>query len=315
LRLEDVTISSPSTSAITTNNAVLYNGSGTSSNTLEVIGTVPVTAGNATTVASRIQAGDTSGIAANTLVGSSASMVLKVEKTSFRENASFGVTTQYRSSGATTTTIDDNRMDLITVDGSGIRVDTDTSAQIHKLRIKGNTIDLHAGADSGASAGMDIRVRQASTLQAIVENNTILDAEAVGILINTGSAPTSSANLQASVLSNTLTSSDPLAINGIQVQSGVSGGSGGTVCLNAVTNSVNFSDINSFNYFLRRITTGAGNTFQLSGAGAASTTAAAVTNWLLNAPRSNTANDTAKVSALGSAVPGFGTCTVVVPTF
>jgi hypothetical protein len=316
LRLEDVTISSPSTSAVTTNNAVLYNGSGTSINTLEIIGTVPVTVGNAATVASRIQAGDTSGVAVNTLVGSSASMILKVEKTSFRENASFGVTTQYRSSGSTTTTIDDNRMDLITIDGSGIRVDTDTPAQTHKLRIKGNTIDLHAGANSGASAGMDIRVRQASTVQAIVESNTILDAEAIGILMNTGSAPTSSANLQASVLSNTITSSDPLAINGIQVQSGISGGTGATVCLNAVTNNVNFSDVASFNYFLRRITTGAGNTFQLSGAGAPSTTAAAVTSWLLNAPRSNTVNDPAKVSVLGATVaPNFGTCNVVVPTF
>ncbi len=83
LRLEDVTISSPSTSGATTNNAVLYNGSGTSINTLEIIGTVPVTAGNATTVASRIQAGDTSGVAVNTLVGSSASMVLKGRKNQF----------------------------------------------------------------------------------------------------------------------------------------------------------------------------------------------------------------------------------------
>jgi trimeric autotransporter adhesin len=314
LHLEDVTISTPSTSGVITNNAVLYAGGGTSSNTLEVIGTVPVTAGNATTVASRIQAGDTSGIAANTLIGSSASMVLKVEKTSFRENDLFGINTQYQSSGATITTIDDNRMDLITIDGSGIRIDTDTPAQTHKLRIKGNTIDLHAGANSGASAGMDIRVRQAATVQALIDANTILDAEAIGINIIVGSAATT-ANLQATVSNNIVTSADPLALYGIAVQSGVSAGTNATVCLNEQANNVNTTDPAAVaNYFIRRVSATL-NTFNLSGSAGAITTAAGVQSWLLNAPRSNLPNNSALVSVLGSAAPGFGTCTVVVPTF
>ncbi len=311
LRLEDVTINNVG-AAVTTHDGVLYTASGTSSNTLEVIGTVAVTSGNATTVASRIQTGDNSGIRVNTVVGSSAGMVLKVEKTSIRENAFYGVHTQYQSSGATTTTIDDNRIDLITVDGSGIRIDADTPAQTHKLRIKGNTIDLHLGADTGASAGMDIRLRQAATLQALIETNTVLDAEGAGILVNAGSAPTSTANLQLSLLSNTATSTDPLPITGIQVQGGTSGGTGATVCLNAVSNNINFSDVNANNYLLRRV---AANTFNLHGAtGTPLTSAATVTSWLSDAPRSNL-NTAGKTSILGSATPGYGTCTVVVPTF
>jgi trimeric autotransporter adhesin len=316
LHLEDMTINNVSTSLVSTHNAVLYNASGTSSNTVEVIGTIPVTSGNAASVASRIQEGDTSGMAVNTLVGSSATMVLRVEKTSFYKNASFGITTQFRSSGATTTTIDDNRMDLITIDGSGIRVDVDTPVQTHKLRIKNNTIDLVEGINNGASAGMDIRVRQAAMVQALIENNTVLDAESIGINMVAGSSPTSTANLQASVLNNVVSSNDPFAISGIFVQSGVSGGTGATVCLNAVTNASNFSDAASMNYTLRRISTGAGNTFGLHGAGATSTTASAVTNWLLGSPQSNTINDSGKVSVLGATVaPNYGTCTVVVPTF
>jgi hypothetical protein len=241
-------------------------------------------------------------------------MVLKVEKTSFRENASFGVTTQYRSSGATTTTIDDNRMDLITIDGSGIRIDTDTPAQTHKLRIKGNTIDLHAGANSGASVGMDIRVRQAATVQALIDANTVLDAEAIGINITVGSAVTT-ANLQATVSNNIVTSADPLALYGIAVQSGVSAGTNATVCLNEQANNVNTTNPAAVaNYFIRRVSATL-NTFNLSGSVGAITSAAGVQSWLLNAPRSNLPNTPAMVSVLGSAAPGFGTCTVVVPTF
>jgi hypothetical protein len=313
LRLEDVTINNAGSAVATTHDGVLYTASGASSNTLEVIGTVAVTSGNATTVASRIQTGDNSGIRVNTITGSSASMVLKVEKTSIRENAFFGIQTQYQSSGATTTTLDDNRIDLITVDGSGIRIDADTPAQTHKLRIKGNTIDLHLGANTGASAGMDVKVRQAGILQALIETNTVLDAEGAGILVNAGSA-ISTANLQLSLLSNTATSSDPLPVTGILVKSGISSGTGATVCLNAVSNNINFSDVAANNYLLQRVTTGT-NTFNLHGAtGTPLTSSATVTSWLSDAPRSNL-NTAGKTSILGSATPGYGTCTVTVPTF
>ncbi len=312
LGLEDVTINNVG-AAVTTHDGVLFTASGTSNNTLEVIGTVAVTSGNAGTVASRIETGDSSGIRVNTVIGSSAGVVLKVEKTSIRQNEFFGILAQFQGSGATTTTIDDNRIDLITVDGSGIRIDADTPAQTHKLRIKGNTIDLHLGANTGASAGMDVKVRQAGILQALIETNTVLDAEGAGILVNAGSA-ISTANLQLSLLSNTATSSDPLPVTGILVKSGISSGTGATVCLNAVSNNINFSDVAANNYLLQRVTTGT-NTFNLHGAtGTPLTSSATVTSWLSDAPRSNL-NTAGKTSILGSASPGYGTCTVVVPTF
>ncbi len=318
LRLEDVTINNVG-AAVTTHDGVLYTASGTSSNTLEMIGTVAVTSGNATTVASRIQAGDSSGVRVDTVVGSSASMVLKVEKTSIRENAFYGVNTQYQSSGATTTTIDDNRIDLITVDGSGIRIDADTPAQTHKLRIKGNTIDLKETAATGASAGMDINVRQGATLQTLIDANTVLDAESIGIKIFAGTAGTAtSTNLQATLSNNTITSPVSLNVNiphisGIEVRSGVSAGTGVTTCLNAVSNNVNFNETTAVNYTLRRTVN---NTFNLHGAtGTPLTSAASVTTWLSSAPRSNLGTGGGKTSILGSATPGYGTCTVVVPTF
>ncbi len=312
VHLEDVTVLTPSTSVVTTNAGVSFVGAGASSNTLEVIGTVSITALNAATVASRVQGGDTEGIFASTATGSSATMNYSVQKTSLRENAARGISAIYFSTGATVTTIDNNYVELVAVDGTGIRVDNDnTAATAHKIRIQGNTVDFFAGANTGASTGIDLRIRKSAAVQAIVQNNTLLDAEFLGIIMVAGSTPTSTANLHATVSGNTVTSADPLVTNGIQVQSGVSGGTGATVCLNEVSNTVNFSLATAFNYSFRRTSAGLGNTFQLSGASSPSTTVAALAAWLTGL--GNT--DTSKVTATGTAAPGYGICTVVVPTF
>ena len=171
---------------------------------------------------------------------------------------------------------------------------------------------------------MDINVRQGAILQTLIDANTVLDAESIGIKIFAGTASTATTtNLQATLSNNTITS--PVSLNvmaphisGIEIRSGVSAGTGVTTCLNAVNNNVNFNETTAVNYTLRRVATVANpsaNTFNLHGAtGTPLTTGAGVIAWLSSAPRSNL-NTAGKSSILGSAAPGYGTCTVVVPTF
>ncbi len=312
LRLEDVTIVTPSTSAAATHEGIDYVGSGSSVNTLEVIGTVAVTSGNSTTVASRIQAGDTFGIFVGTGTGSSASMTFKLEKTSIRDNAAFSVNAVYLGSGATISTLDGNFIKLTTIDGAGIRVDTDTTNQTHKLRITGNTIDLSTTPTSGASTGIDLRVRRAAQTQAIIESNVITNAQSNGILAFVGSAGANTANAQLTLTSNNISSAFSDTLDGVHILSG-SGGTGSIVCLNAVGNTSNFTGVNSItNYYLERIT---GNTFNLNGLASAVTTLTGVQNWLLNTPRSNLPNTPTRVDAVGLVTPGFSPATCTVPTF
>jgi hypothetical protein len=316
LHLEDVTVSTASTSAVTPNAGVSYVGSGTSVNTLEVVGTVAVTALNAATVASRVQSGDSEGIQATTSVGSSATMTLSVQKTSFRENQVRAINATYFSSGATKTTLDDNYVQLVGIDGTGFRLQAQSPAQTHKLRIKGNTMDFNENANTGASFGIDVRIQQDSTVQALIDNNSMIDMEGNGISMFAGQpSAASTANLQATISNNTITSADPLAGSGISIGGGVSGGTGATVCLNEVANNVNYSAATAFNYRFRRVITGLGNTFQLNGVGATVNVLADLTTWLFNAPRTNLPNNSAKVSLSPAAAAGYGTCTVVVPTF
>ncbi len=320
LHLKDVTVLSASTSGATTNAGVSYVGSGLSVNTLEVIGTVAVTAGNAATVASRVQSGDLEGIQATTVTGSSATMNLSVQKTSFRENQVRAINATYFSSGATITTLDDNYVQLVGIDGTGFRVVAQTPTQTHKLRIQGNTMDFNENANSGASFGIDVRINESAIVQALIDNNNLVDMEANGITMFAGqttlpATTTSSANLQATISNNTITSADPFAGSGITIQSGVSGKTGATVCVSEVGNNVNYSAPTAFNYRLRRVITGAGNTLQLNGVAGTVNDLAGLASWLFNAPQSNLPNNSAKVSISPAAAAGYGTCSVVVPTF
>lgn len=325
LHLEDVTVLSASTSGVTTNAGISYVGGGTSANTLEVVGTVAVNAGNGATVASRVQSGDLEGIQATTSAGSSATMTLSVQKTSFRENQVRAINATYFSSGATKTTLDDNYVQLVGIDGTGFRVQTETPTQTHKLRIKGNTMDFNENANTGASFGIDVRTNEASTVQALIDNNTMSDMEGNGITMFTGATTlpattVSSAKLQATVSNNTITSADPLAGNGISIQSGVSGRTGATVCLNEVSNNVNYS-VAGFNYRIRRVVITVApipatvNTFQLNGSTSTVNVLADLGTWLFGAPQNNLPNNNAKVSLSPTAAANIGTCSVVVPTF
>jgi trimeric autotransporter adhesin len=317
LKLEDVTINNVSTVTPATHNAIFYNASGTSSNTLEVLGTVPLTLGNQNTVAARIDTGDTTGVFVGTVSGSTASMVLNVNKVSFRENATFGIATQFQANSATTTTIDNNRIFMTSTDGSGVRYDADTPTQTHKLRISRNFIDLKETANTGAGVGIDIRARQNATLETVIDSNTIRDNESNGILLFAGTASTAtSTNVQATISNNTIsspTTTSGLQIAGINVQSGVSGGSGVVTCLRIIGNDSTITEPLAFNYNLRRISV-TSNIFNLHGAGAL-LNAAAISSYLLGTPQSNFPNDPAKVQVLGAASSGYGTCTVVTPTF
>ncbi len=323
LHLEDVTVSTVSTSTTTANAGILYVGSGSSSNTLEVVGTVAVNAGNGATVASRVQSGDSEGIQATTASGSSATMNLSVQKTSFRENQVRAINATYFSSGATKTTLDDNYVQLVSIDGTGFRLQAESPTQTHKLRIKGNTMDFNENANTGASFGIDVRINEASTVQAVIDSNNMVDMEGNGITMFAGGTTVpantvSSANLQATITNNIINSADPLAGNGISIQSGVSGKSGATVCLSEVGNNVNYT-VAGFNYRFRRVLPPSGsNTFGLNGLSGTVNDLSGLNLWLVNAPQSNLPNNSAKVSlspVLPTAAAAFGTCSVVVPTF
>jgi trimeric autotransporter adhesin len=316
LHLEDVTVSTASTSGASTNAGVSYVGSGTSVNTLEVIGTVAVTAGNAATVASRVQSGDLEGVQATTSVGSSATMNLSVQKTSFRENQVRAINATYFSSGATKTTLDDNYVQLVSVDGTGFRLQAESPAQTHKLRVQGNTMDFRDAVNSGASSGVDVRINNDATVQALIQNNTLFDLEGNGILMfagQTSSGTVSTANLQATISNNTISSSTTYAFpgSGITIQSGVTGKTGATVCLNEVSNTINYLTAGT-NYRFRKVT---GSTFQLNGVGATVNDLAGLTAWLFNAPQNNLPNNSAEVIISPTAAAGYVTCSVVVPTF
>jgi hypothetical protein len=316
LHLEDVTVSTASTSGASTNAGVSYVGSGTSVNTLEVIGTVVVTAGNAATVASRVQSGDLEGVQATTSVGSSATMTLSVQKTSFRENQVRAINATYFSSGATKTTLDDNYVQLVSVDGTGFRLQAESPAQTHKLRVQGNTMDFRDAVNSGASFGVDVRINNDATVQALIQNNTLFDLEGNGILMfagQTSSGTVSTANLQATISNNTISSSTTYATpgSGITIQSGVTGKTGATVCLNEVSNTINYLTAGT-NYRFRKVT---GSTFQLNGLGATVNDLAGLTAWLFGAPQNNLPNNSAEVIISPTAAAGYVTCSVVVPTF
>jgi trimeric autotransporter adhesin len=315
LRLEDTSIVSPSTSTAATHKGIDYVGSGTSVNTLEVIGTVTVTTGNFSTVASRIQAGDTSGIFVNTVSGSSATMTFKVEKTSFVEHASFAINAIYSSSGATVSTIDDSFMRLNTnISGSGVAIDTNTPTQTHKVRIQNNNMDFVLV--NGASTGIELRVRQNALTQAIIANNIMADVGNVGILVFAGSDGANTANAQVTMTNNNMNSTLATVVDGVHILSGAGNTStGSTVCLNAVGNNSNFDPGSFSSYYLERRT---GNTMNLNGLTGSGTSDTNVKNWLLNAPRSNLPNDAARVDLVASGgvtAPGFGSATCTVPTF
>jgi hypothetical protein len=271
-------------------------------------------------VASRVQSGDLEGVLAATASGSSATMNLSVQKTSFRENQVRAINATYFSSGATKTTLDDNYVQLVGIDGTGFRVQAESpTAQTHKLRIKGNTMDFNENANTGASFGIDVRINEASTVQALIDSNNLVDMEGNGILMFAGQttnalSTTSTANLQATISNNTITSADPIAGSGITIQSGISGKTGATVCLNEVANNVNYT-VAGTNYRFRRIATGAGNTFGLNGLSGTVNILADLTTWLFNAPQNNLPNNSAKVSISPTAAAGYVTCSVVVPTF
>jgi hypothetical protein len=153
-------------------------------------------------------------------------------------------------------------------------------------------------------------------VQALIQNNTLFDLEGNGILMfagQTSSGTVSTANLQATISNNTISSSTTYAFpgSGITIQSGVTGKTGATVCLNEVSNTINYLTAGT-NYRFRKVT---GSTFQLNGVGATVNDLAGLTAWLFNAPQNNLPNNSAEVIISPTAAAGYVTCSVVVPTF
>ncbi|HWL35613.1 MAG TPA: tandem-95 repeat protein [Frankiaceae bacterium] len=250
----------------------------------------------------------------------SAAMTVTATGSSYLRNRSIGLAVRANSSAKTTSTLTGGTYDT---NGTGIDIVSSATGG-HAFALSGGTVTGCAtcgtpvnvykatgGTGTGASAlagsvsgmtvtngnsenssGIWVHAEGAGATRVAITNNNVSQIAEQGILVAAGNG---SSSMDATITGNTVTLLDPLALQGIQVDSGTLTGDTTAVCADIKTNTV--VSVAAADVRVRNLR--AGTTFRLPGyAGGATSTTDVVTFLILQ----NTITDAAAV--VGSS-PGF----------